>query len=182
MITLKSKFLGALCDGCPYLEPCVEAVKSPDDTQVILATGCSNYEKCRDISSYIQKQLKNSTDILKLNAVTGAFDNIVEGIPSSGIQVFDVFDPSRQPEGVSCLSNIAKDITDQAQNKLKAAEKSERANWIVWAGWKGNHNQRIDNAKCSKCGLIHPTVKGSLSKLSPICPNCGSTMGVILKG
>lgn len=55
------------------------------------------------------------------------------------------------------------------------------ANWIIWSGWSGNHDQRIDDAKCSGCGYVHPTVYGSVKKLSAICPGCKSKMGVVEK-
>lgn len=50
------------------------------------------------------------------------------------------------------------------------------AKWIYWDGWKGNHDQRIDNATCSKCNYIHPTVKSSPDNLFDYCPKCGSKM------
>lgn len=53
-----------------------------------------------------------------------------------------------------------------------------KANWIIWAGWRGNHDQRIDDAKCSKCGYKHFTVYNSPEKLSNYCPNCGSKMSI----
>jgi len=58
----------------------------------------------------------------------------------------------------------------------------ENAIWLVWAGWKGNHDQSIEGAKCSKCGYKHPTVYGSLEKLGKFCPNCGSKMKVDKQG
>ena len=58
----------------------------------------------------------------------------------------------------------------------------EKANWEVWAGWKGNHDQRIENAHCSKCGYNHPTVYNSLRNLNKYCPNCGCTMMVVQQG
>jgi len=65
-----------------------------------------------------------------------------------------------------CISSIA---------ELKTV-KSNRANWLFWPGWSGNHDRRIEDAKCSKCGYVHHTVYGSLDKLSKHCPDCGSKM------
>jgi len=56
------------------------------------------------------------------------------------------------------------------------SEEKETANWIVWAGWSGNHDQRIERATCSSCGYIHKTVYRSLDNLSPTCPNCNKKM------
>jgi len=56
--------------------------------------------------------------------------------------------------------------------------KRQEAYWLVWGGWSGNHDQRIDNARCSNCGYIHETVKGSLAKLSKFCGGCSSEMTV----
>jgi len=53
---------------------------------------------------------------------------------------------------------------------------SYRAYWKVWEGWMGNHDRRIEDATCSKCGYRHKTVYGSLSKLSTECPACKSKM------
>ena len=46
--------------------------------------------------------------------------------------------------------------------------------WRTWGGWKGNHDQRIEGAKCSNCGWLHPTVYGSLTLLSEFCGKCGA--------
>lgn len=53
---------------------------------------------------------------------------------------------------------------------------SFNAKWIYWDGWSGNHDQRIEDATCSKCGWVHPTVKGSPEKLSDYCAGCGRKM------
>jgi len=50
--------------------------------------------------------------------------------------------------------------------------------WKVWGGWKGNHDQRIEDAECSNCGFIHHTVYRSLEKLSKSCPRCKSDMSI----
>ena len=52
----------------------------------------------------------------------------------------------------------------------------EEAKWIYWSGWCSNHDKRIDDAKCSKCGYKHQTVKGSPKLLDDYCPNCKSKM------
>lgn len=53
-----------------------------------------------------------------------------------------------------------------------------KADWLVWGGWVGNHDMRIEGAKCSNCSFVHPTVFKSLDNLYKICPNCGSKMSV----
>ena len=59
------------------------------------------------------------------------------------------------------------------------AEKSQRkAKWLYWPGWEGNHDRRIEGAKCSYCGWEHPTVYGSTDKLGKICYSCHSRMSV----
>jgi hypothetical protein len=62
----------------------------------------------------------------------------------------------------------------------------KKAKWEFWDGWIGNHDQRIEDATCSKCGYKHPAVRrtyGSnetaqdvLNKLSNYCGGCGSKM------
>lgn len=65
-------------------------------------------------------------------------------------------------------------IKDYDAIVAKIAAKLGMAKWRVWGGWSGNHYQRIEGAVCTICGHEHPTVYGSLSKLSKYCPNCGS--------
>lgn len=57
--------------------------------------------------------------------------------------------------------------------------------WRDWDGWRGNYDQRIEDATCSECGYIHHTVRREyndtsfqdiLNKLSKYCPNCGAKM------
>lgn len=43
-------------------------------------------------------------------------------------------------------------------------------------GWEGNHDRRIDDAKCSNCGYKHPIVYGSTDKLADECSCCRSIM------
>lgn len=61
--------------------------------------------------------------------------------------------------------------------RTEAAVEAE-AYWKVWGGWSGNHDQRIEDATCSKCGYKHPTVHRSLKNLSPTCMNCKSSMSI----
>jgi ribosomal protein S27AE len=65
------------------------------------------------------------------------------------------------------------------------------ARWEFWEGWIGNHDRRIEDATCSNCGYVHPTVRRTLignkfksgetpqdilDKLSDTCPRCGAKM------
>jgi predicted Zn-ribbon and HTH transcriptional regulator len=67
-----------------------------------------------------------------------------------------------------------------ANEKANTTEQvnEKTAHWIVWGGWRGNHDQRIEDAKCSNCGFEHPTVYGSLKLLNSHCPRCNSKMSV----
>ena len=73
-------------------------------------------------------------------------------------------------------------------NFLKNCAK-KRGHWVFWDGWCGNHDMRIEDATCSECGYLHPTVrweKGDpfwpdsyqvvLNKLSDECPKCKAIM------
>jgi predicted Zn-ribbon and HTH transcriptional regulator len=73
--------------------------------------------------------------------------------------------------------NCSVDIQDNIKNENNKA----KANWLVWAGWAGNHDQRIEDAECSECGCVHYTVFKSLNNLSRYCPSCKSEMAVIEK-
>lgn len=82
------------------------------------------------------------------------------------------------------------DITlklDYREDKIEAfvtfqdevIEEKPQAYWEYWAGWVGNHDKRIDDATCSKCGFKHPTVRGydAPDQLYKFCPSCGRRMG-----
>ena len=65
---------------------------------------------------------------------------------------------------------------------LKLCEETEQAGayeaeWQYWSGWSGNHDKRIEDATCSKCGYMHPTIRfGSPDLLQDYCPSCKSRM------
>ena len=60
--------------------------------------------------------------------------------------------------------------------KITLAEEYE-AEWKYWEGWCSNHDKRIDDATCSKCGYKHPTIRfGSPDLLQDYCPSCKSKM------
>lgn len=95
------------------------------------------------------------------------------------------------PNGVSLTGmskkeflNVVAQILDGDVNDLaklsSAPSEEDTAEWKTWGGWCGNHDQRIEGTTCTKCGYEHPTVYGSLKRLSPYCPRCGRKMiGVI---
>ena len=51
------------------------------------------------------------------------------------------------------------------------------AEWKYWDGWRSNHDMKIDDATCSKCGFVHPVIRyGSPNMLPYFCPSCKSKM------
>lgn len=54
--------------------------------------------------------------------------------------------------------------------------KEYEAEWEYWDGWSGNHDKRIEDATCSRCGYKHFIVKGSPNLLQDYCPCCKSRM------
>lgn len=56
--------------------------------------------------------------------------------------------------------------------------KVELADWEIWAGWRGNHDHRIDDAKCSNCGYEYPKTVYKPSDLPEVCPGCYHRMKV----
>ena len=54
----------------------------------------------------------------------------------------------------------------------------QKADWKIWAGWSGNHDQRIEEPSCSNCGFVTDTVYGDTDLLPKECPNCGCHMGI----
>ena len=70
---------------------------------------------------------------------------------------------------------IIKPYSDEEENKDDTNRKV--AKWLYWDGWCGNHDQRIDDAKCSLCGYKHPTVVyKDPNNLSDYCGGCGAKM------
>ena len=66
--------------------------------------------------------------------------------------------------------------TDKELNVAISSPKYE-AKWEYWAGWSGNHDKRIDDATCSKCGYKHGTIRHkNPSYLPDVCPRCHSKM------
>ena len=64
----------------------------------------------------------------------------------------------------------------KAEPRLSSLEIHNTARWDYWDGWCGNHDQRIEDATCSKCGYKHPTVRGTPELLADYCPSCHSKM------
>lgn len=50
------------------------------------------------------------------------------------------------------------------------------AKWEYWAGWRSNHDHRIEGATCSLCGYEHPHTVYSPKSLPDTCPACNSVM------
>lgn len=78
------------------------------------------------------------------------------------------------------IFNIKLDINkilfsiDMSPHETKVKEELQAA-WKMWAGWKGNHDQRIEDATCTNCGFKHATVH-SLERLAKTCPGCKAAM------
>ena len=103
-------------------------------------------------------------------------------IVAAGTSVRDTFSIDSINQGAGPLDNI---LFLESSN---FGETEHKAKWLFWEGWAGNHDKRIEDATCSKCGYRHATVRktfGSgetnrdvLNKLSPFCPACGAEMSV----
>ena len=90
-------------------------------------------------------------------------------------------------DGVDAAAEI-KQLNDKIMElgyKLMRCKPVVYGEWNFWDGWIGNHDQRIEDATCSECGYVHPTVrrehndksyKDVLAKLANYCPNCGADM------
>ncbi len=63
------------------------------------------------------------------------------------------------------------------KTELNEFQQKEDAKWRVWAGWRGNHDKRIEDAICSNCGYTNPTVYG-IESLPKVCPFCKRKMGI----
>ena len=82
------------------------------------------------------------------------------------------------------------DVMEQMETNIEELPAADVApvvhgEWRFWDGWRGNHDQRIEDATCSECGYVHPTVrrahddksyKDVLARLANYCPDCGAYM------
>lgn len=112
-----------------------------------------------DFEKEMKQGIKDTTRLKELAFIMGTLEK--------GIEFFFNYN-------VTCELNETK--------KLGEVDERTAAEWVTWAGWSGNHDRRIEGAKCSNCGHVHPTVYGSLNQLSKTCPTCGKFMKVVLEG
>lgn len=55
----------------------------------------------------------------------------------------------------------------------------DETTWVFSSYWRGNHDKRIEDATCEKCGCKHPPIVGSdscqqlIDSFYKYCPNCG---------
>ena len=89
-----------------------------------------------------------------------------------------------KPTNSEFISTLALRLKQVAASQEQP--KVQHGKWIYWDGWLGNHDQRIDDAKCSECGYRHPTVRrekgehygSTINKLARQCPCCKAEMDV----
>lgn len=78
-------------------------------------------------------------------------------------------------------------LTCIAEGKdVKPIEPINCEKWEFWEGSIGNHDLRIEDATCSRCGYVHPTVRRTygkresfeevVKKLAATCPRCSADM------
>jgi len=58
----------------------------------------------------------------------------------------------------------------------KQNQKDLHGHWVIWEGWRGNHDHRIDNAVCSDCGFVNHSIVYDPKDLFDFCPKCGIKM------
>ena len=67
-------------------------------------------------------------------------------------------------------------LDELAKEPKTTSTEEYEAEWQYWSGWSGNHDKRIEDATCSKCGYKHSTIFGSPDLLQDYCPCCKSKM------
>lgn len=129
----------------------------------------SNLEKYK---AKIKRQIKRNYDRIE------DYKNRKEKLSESGHWQLGYY------EGVNyALENLLDDIDELSSEDLVQQEDSttneqKQAYWLIWAGWTGNHDQRIEDATCTNCGYKHPTVHRSTSNLGKFCGSCQSVMSI----
>lgn len=118
------------------------------DKQIIEDLRKENVELRQENLKYLQRLVDaNSETISVTKKLVEAYNQLLEFVV-----------PTPKPEPA-----IEKDADDTSR-------------WMYWGGWASNHDQRIDDAKCLKCGYKHETVYGSTKKLAQRCPRCNRIM------
>ena len=89
----------------------------------------------------------------------------------------------RCPECGAFMDDLEGFKAIRKKTDITSTESANRGHWIYWDGWMGNHDQRIDDATCSECGYVHPTVRREKGdqysvpdKLAAKCPCCKAIM------
>jgi len=154
---MNDKFMKALSEG-------VAVITKPEAPSIIR----------RDDNNAILKMLGTEyTMELRRDMSTGKF--IVAICDSQDRMMIKTFS---ELEVETANHNVLLCNIEQCILSLKEEHDSDTTSWLYRSGWSGNHDKPIENAKCLKCGYIHPTVYDSLENLSKYCPGCGRKVKV----
>ena len=96
-------------------------------------------------------------------------------------QITDALDPGLVDQKmyvVECGLELVRIWDDLIIDVYKKVDVGLVTEWIVWGGWEGNYDKRIEGVKCSKCGYSHPKVYNTLDNLYKQCPKCRSEMSI----
>lgn len=88
--------------------------------------------------------------------------------------------------GDSILAALTCVAEGKEVKSIKPIETDKSARWEFWEGSISNHDMRIEDATCSRCGYVHPTVRRTfgtrepfedvVKKLAATCPRCSADM------
>ena len=126
-----------------------------------------------------EKRLKDAITDLLINQFEDDLANMAEYM----CDYEEIFDEVRKEVTSIMKEKIAKAYLAKAETKFNElfgesfGNDNCEAKWEYWAGWMSNHDRRIDDATCSKCGYKHPTIRfGTPDLLQDYCPQCKSKM------
>ena len=152
----------------------------------------SNFVNCVITTSY--SEAKHSTVIKLAEKLSGAdFIEYLKDILGTNVKYGEILKYGNEYYKFSCCNNtlgiyqvptIDNDFVYSycpfcgalLSNGYDCTHTSERK--VYWKVWKGNHDNRVEYAKCSSCGFIHCNVN-SIFELPKSCPHCNSNINQV---
>lgn len=109
----------------------------------------------------------------KLETIQETVDNITV-VPSTTLHNGDILS-SKKLSDFEWLEPVVLKCVHYLENKKLENVIIKDNKWQYSEYWEGNHDKRIEDAKCPVCAYHHPTVKGP-DALPDCCPLCNTKL------